>query len=68
MRFSVLILALLAPLAAQAQVSHEQLDRLASEAQTQVVEWRRWFHQNPEYQDGPGTENRNCPYRRCCHH
>ncbi|NCF64101.1 MAG: M20/M25/M40 family metallo-hydrolase, partial [Gammaproteobacteria bacterium] len=48
MRFSVLILALLAPLAAQAQVSHEQLDRLASEAQTQVVEWRRWFHQNPE--------------------
>ena len=22
--------------------------RLAAEAQPQVVEWRRWFHQNPE--------------------
>jgi amidohydrolase len=42
-----LLLALF-PLAASAQVSHEQLDRLASEAQSQVVEWRRWFHQNPE--------------------
>ena len=36
------------PLAGQAQLTAERLDRLASEAQTQVVEWRRWFHQNPE--------------------
>jgi amidohydrolase len=42
------LLLVLIPLAAQAQVSPGQVDRLASEAQTQVVEWRRWFHQNPE--------------------
>ena len=36
------------PLAAVAQVSPERLDQLAAEAQPQVVEWRRWFHQNPE--------------------
>jgi len=36
------------PLLAQAQVTPGQLDLLASEAQPQVVEWRRWFHQNPE--------------------
>jgi amidohydrolase len=41
------LLALL-PLASQAQVSPGQIDLLASEAQSQVVEWRRWFHQNPE--------------------
>jgi amidohydrolase len=33
---------------AQAQVTTEQIDVLAAEAQPQVVEWRRWFHQNPE--------------------
>jgi amidohydrolase len=38
----------LVPFATQAQVTSGQLDRLASEAQPQVVEWRRWFHQNPE--------------------
>jgi len=38
----------LAPLVSHAQVSPGQLDQLASEAQPQVVEWRRWFHQNPE--------------------
>ncbi len=38
----------LAPLMAQAQVTPGQLDQLASEVQPQVVEWRRWFHQNPE--------------------
>ena len=38
----------LAPLVTHAQVSPGQLDRLASEAQPQVVEWRRWFHENPE--------------------
>jgi len=36
------------PLAGHAQVTHEEIDLLASEAQSQVVEWRRWFHQNPE--------------------
>jgi amidohydrolase len=44
----LLTLFLLLPLSAHAQVSYGQLDSLASEAQPQVVEWRRWFHQNPE--------------------
>jgi amidohydrolase len=44
----LLTLFLLLPLSAHAQISPGQLDRLASEAQPQVVEWRRWFHQNPE--------------------
>ena len=44
----LLILFLLLPLSAHAQVSPGQLDSLAAEAQPQVVEWRRWFHQNPE--------------------
>jgi len=47
MRCIPILLALVAG-AAQAQVTPDQLDRLAAEAQTQVVEWRRWFHQNPE--------------------
>jgi amidohydrolase len=47
MRLILLTLALVAG-AAQAQVTSDQVDRLAAEAQTQVVEWRRWFHQNPE--------------------
>ena len=38
----------LAPFVSHAQVTPGQLDQLASEAQPQVVEWRRWFHQNPE--------------------
>jgi amidohydrolase len=48
----IVSLAVLLPLAAHAQVQAEvrpdRLDRLAAEAQPQVVEWRRWFHQNPE--------------------
>ena len=44
----LICLLFLAPLVTHAQVSPAQLDRLASEAQPQVVEWRRWFHQNPE--------------------
>jgi len=47
MRFVLILLVLLAG-SAQAQITADQLDRLAAEAQTQVVEWRRWFHQNPE--------------------
>ena len=39
---------LLFAVSAQAQLSHERIDQLAEEAQPQVVEWRRWFHQNPE--------------------
>ncbi len=35
-------------LPAQAQISAEEIDSLAAETQAQVVEWRRWFHQNPE--------------------
>jgi amidohydrolase len=44
----ILCLFAILPLAVQAQITPERLDRLASEAQPQVVEWRRWFHQNPE--------------------
>jgi amidohydrolase len=44
----ILWLALLAPLGIQAQITPSQLDTLAAEAQPQVVEWRRWFHENPE--------------------
>jgi len=44
---------LVMPLVAQAQIGPgqigtDQIDRLAAEAQAQVVEWRRWFHENPE--------------------
>ena len=35
-------------LSSQAQISWEEIDRLAVDAQAQVVEWRRWFHENPE--------------------
>jgi len=38
----------LIPFTIQAQVAPGEIDLLASEAQSQVVEWRRWFHQNPE--------------------
>ena len=39
---------LLIPTLATAQITPAQIDKLAAEAQPQVVEWRRWFHQNPE--------------------
>ena len=41
-------LLILLPLSAQSQISQQQLDSLASATQPQVVEWRRWFHENPE--------------------
>ena len=44
----ILCVLLLIPLATQAQLTPDRLDGLASEAQPQVVEWRRWFHRNPE--------------------
>jgi len=41
-------LVILFPVQVYAQITHSQLDLLAAEAQPQVVEWRRWFHENPE--------------------
>ena len=34
--------------AAQAGITPEEIDQAAAAIQPQVVEWRRWFHQNPE--------------------
>jgi len=42
------IAALLLPLTAIADISYEELDDLSAAVQPQVVEWRRWFHENPE--------------------
>ena len=36
------------PGVASADISWENIDQAAAEIQPQVVEWRRWFHQNPE--------------------
>ena len=47
MRNLVLLFCLL-PVLAFAEVAPDELDRLAADAQEQVVEWRRWLHQNPE--------------------
>jgi len=41
-------LVILFPVQIYAQITPSQLDLLAAEAQPQVVEWRRWFHENPE--------------------
>jgi len=43
-----LIIGLTAVPVAQAGITPEQIDRAAAAVQPQVVEWRRWFHQNPE--------------------
>jgi amidohydrolase len=48
MRIWILLTLALLPLSVAADLTPERLDRLAAEAQPQVVEWRRWFHQNPE--------------------
>ena len=42
----VLLLGAVNPL--QADISAAEIDALAGDVQAQVVEWRRWFHQNPE--------------------
>ena len=34
--------------AVQAGITPDDIDRAAAAVQPQVVEWRRWFHQNPE--------------------
>ncbi len=44
----IFCLLILLPASAQAQISPQQLDELAADAQSQVVQWRRWFHENPE--------------------
>ena len=48
MRHLLFVFTIIFSLSCQAQISWEEVDRLASEAQPQVVEWRRWFHENPE--------------------
>jgi amidohydrolase len=48
MRILVAGLMVLVAATARAEVSPERIEALASEAQSQVVEWRRWFHENPE--------------------
>ena len=48
MRNLLFVFTLIFSVSSQAQVSWEEVDRLAADAQAQVVEWRRWFHENPE--------------------
>ena len=43
-----LIITIISLPSAQAAITHEQIDLAAAAVQPQVVEWRRWFHQNPE--------------------
>jgi len=45
---TLLCLLILLPVSVLAQISPKQLDKLASATQPQVVQWRRWFHENPE--------------------
>ncbi len=48
MKFIVTVMLLLTPLQVQAEIKPAEIDALAVGTQAQVVEWRRWFHQNPE--------------------
>jgi amidohydrolase len=43
-----LLLSIVALPVAQAALTPEEIDQAAAAVQPQVVEWRRWFHQNPE--------------------
>jgi len=47
-RLAVAALFALLPLTSQAQITFEEIDLAAAGVQPQVVEWRRWFHENPE--------------------
>lgn len=47
-RLAAAALFALLPLISQAQITFEEIDLAAAEVQPQVVEWRRWFHENPE--------------------
>ncbi len=42
------LLTILAAPNTHADIDWHSIDRAAAEIQPQVVEWRRWFHQNPE--------------------
>ncbi len=46
--FLGLFVGMLAAPAVQAGITPEEIDQAAVNVQPQVVEWRRWFHQNPE--------------------
>jgi amidohydrolase len=48
MRNLLFVFTLIFSVSTHSQVSWEEVDRLAADAQAQVVEWRRWFHENPE--------------------
>ena len=48
MKRYLLPIALIAASTSQAEISYEKIDQAVADVQPQVVEWRRWFHQNPE--------------------
>jgi amidohydrolase len=48
MRKGLLLGCALATCNVQAEISQQAIDAAAEAVQPQVVEWRRWFHQNPE--------------------
>ena len=48
MKKTLLALLLCVPFQLQAEITTAEIDQLADALETQVVEWRRWFHQNPE--------------------
>jgi len=48
MKNILFILMLAACCSLQAGITTDEIDVLADDVQSQVVEWRRWFHQNPE--------------------
>ena len=43
-----LLVSIVAVPVVQADLTAEEIDQAAATVQPQVVEWRRWFHQNPE--------------------
>jgi len=45
---SALFVFMVALPSAQAGIAPDEIDQAAAAVQPQVVEWRRWFHQNPE--------------------
>jgi len=47
-KFLALIASMITFPAAYAGITPEEIDQAAAAVQPQVVEWRRWFHQNPE--------------------
>jgi amidohydrolase len=48
MKKTLAVLGLTIATASQADIAWETIDEAAAAVQPQVVEWRRWFHQNPE--------------------